>query len=96
MFRLSKQIELKIGRKKGEKWGPREIDLDLLYFNDEIYSDEKLTVPHKGILDRDFVLVPLSEIAPDFIHPELKEKNSDICKRNSKENIIRVINEKLL
>lgn len=67
-----------VGRKKTIKWGPREIDLDVLFYNDLIYSDDEITIPHKDLMNRDFVLVPLCEIAPDFIHPELNKKISEI------------------
>lgn len=73
-----KALEREIGRIEGPKWGPREIDIDLLFYNDSIYSDERLTVPHREILLRDFVLVPLKEIAPEFEHPVIKTKIRDI------------------
>lgn len=84
-----KSVEVETGRTKSVKWGPREIDIDLLYFNDLIYSDETTTIPHKGIPFRDFVAVPLDEIAPGFVHPALKKKNSDICKEVPESYIIR-------
>jgi len=72
LFRLL-AIEQKMGRKREEKWGARIIDLDLLYADDLILQTEKLTLPHPGIAQRKFVLVPIAEIAPDFIHPLLKK-----------------------
>ena len=93
-FHLLKNIENKIGRTKTERWGPREIDLDLLFFNNEIYSDDELKVPHEGIVYRDFVLVPLCEIAPNFIHPELNQKICDIC--NVEKNIIKKLKQKIV
>ncbi|MGE5409983.1 MAG: 2-amino-4-hydroxy-6-hydroxymethyldihydropteridine diphosphokinase [Clostridiales bacterium] len=83
-----KELEKEIGRKEGPKWGPREIDIDLLFYNDVVYSDQRLTVPHKEILLRDFVLVPLKEIAPDFLHPVLKRKIADIDVSNLEHLII--------
>ncbi|WP_371193644.1 2-amino-4-hydroxy-6-hydroxymethyldihydropteridine diphosphokinase [Glaciecola sp. SC05] len=60
--------ELKHGRERlGEKWGPRTLDLDLLMFNELRMQSERLTLPHYGIAQREFVLVPLFEIAPDLI-----------------------------
>ncbi|HEX2868448.1 MAG TPA: 2-amino-4-hydroxy-6-hydroxymethyldihydropteridine diphosphokinase [Ignavibacteriales bacterium] len=73
-----KSLEKEIGRKEGPKWGPREIDIDLLFYNDTVFSSQKLTVPHKEVLLRDFVLVPLEEIAPEFEHPVLRKKISEI------------------
>lgn len=88
-FKFLKKIEVKLGRNETIKWGPREIDLDILFFNDKIFKNDKLTIPHAGIQDRDFVLIPLREIAPNFIHPVLKEKISDICIEDISQNIIR-------
>ena len=57
-----KNTEKEIGRKKSERWGPREIDIDILLYGDTIEENELLTIPHKGIKGRDFVLVPLIEL----------------------------------
>ena len=81
-------IERKLGRVKTIKWGPRIIDLDILFYNDEIISEEEITIPHPGILERDFVLVPLKEIGPDFIHPALNKKIADICNAVLQKQII--------
>ena len=89
LLKLTKEIEQKIGRQKREKWGPREVDLDILFYNSMVYSDEKLTVPHKDILQRDFVLVPLCEIASEFIHPVVKKKICELSKADIDNNIIR-------
>jgi 2-amino-4-hydroxy-6-hydroxymethyldihydropteridine diphosphokinase len=58
-----------------EKWGPRIIDLDLLYYNEQLINLPDLIVPHPGIANRKFVLIPLTEIAPEFIHPVLKKNH---------------------
>ena len=68
-----KEIESRLGRVETIRWGPRTIDLDLLFFNDHQIQTDELTVPHPLIQDRQFVLVPLAEIAPNFIHPVLKK-----------------------
>lgn len=81
-------IEQKLGRIKTIKWGPRIIDLDILFYNDEIISEEEIKIPHPGIAERDFVLVPLKEIGPDFIHPALNEKIADICNAVLQKQII--------
>jgi 2-amino-4-hydroxy-6-hydroxymethyldihydropteridine diphosphokinase len=96
LFRFLKDIEKKLGRKETYKWGPREIDLDLLFYNDIVFSDENLTVPHPGIPQRDFVLIPLIEIEPALFHPVLKQKISDIYIPESKRNIIRVFNQEII
>lgn len=91
-----KSLEQEVGRMSTMRWGPREIDLDLLFFNDVVYEDEKLTVPHKEIIKRDFVLVPLCEIAPKFIHPAINKKICDICIDDPEKNVIRRIPEKII
>lgn len=64
-------IENKAGRvRKDNRWGPRILDLDILLFNNEIIENERLTVPHYGLKEREFVLTPLVEIAPDLILPD--------------------------
>ena len=91
LFIFTKEVEHKIGRVKREKWGPREIDLDILFYNDLVFSDEKLNIPHKDVLNRDFVLVPLCEIAPDFEYPG---GDKTICNFNQgvlEKNIVRKI-----
>lgn len=93
LFKFLKGIEKELGRSKTEKWGNREIDLDILFYNNIVYSDEIITVPHKGITNRDFVLVPLCEIDPDLIHPELKQKICDITVPDSEKCIIRKLPE---
>ena len=62
-------IELQLGRKRAEKNGPRIIDIDILLYGDQIISERDLIVPHPRMADRRFVLTPLNEIAPDFVHP---------------------------
>ena len=64
-------IENRAGRVRTEKWGPRLIDLDLLFYDDLIIEEEGLVVPHPYMPERRFVLAPLSEVAPDWVHPVL-------------------------
>ncbi len=71
-------LERGMGRMRIEKWGPRIIDLDILYFDDLVLNEEELKIPHPGISERDFVLVPLNEIAPDYIHPYLHKTNKQL------------------
>ena len=66
-----KEIESTLGRVKRERWGPREIDLDLILYEDLCCNDSFLTIPHIHLHERAFVLVPLNAIAPDWIHPVL-------------------------
>lgn len=64
-----REIECRMGRIRLEKWGPRIIDIDILFFNKEIIDTPALTIPHAGIPDRNFVLVPMVELDRNFIHP---------------------------
>ena len=68
-----KNIETAIGRQHRIRWGPREIDLDILIYGDRCLQTEKLVIPHPEMHLRRFVLAPLAEIAPDVVHPVLKE-----------------------
>src|SRR3569623_1943887 len=62
-------VEAMHGRVREERWGPRTLDLDLLLYGDQRYSSDRLTVPHPGLSERDFVLYPLHEIAPELNIP---------------------------
>ena len=64
-------IEQQLGRRRGQKKGPRIIDLDILLFGNSIVDDPGLTIPHPAMHERRFVLEPLAEIAPDAFHPVL-------------------------
>ncbi len=72
LLRLTKEIEKKLGRKKTFQNGPRIIDIDILLYNDEIIKTKNLVIPHLAMHRRWFVLKPLTEIAPEVIHPQLK------------------------
>ena len=67
------QIEASMGRTRTEKWAARNIDIDLIFYANQKIQTEELTVPHPHLQDRNFVLIPLLEIAPEFMHPELGE-----------------------
>ena len=80
LLRSLKAIETKMGRKRvrGKRWGSRIIDLDILLFDKEIIAKRNLKVPHPEIPNRRFVLAPLSELAPQFIHPTLNMTVSEL------------------
>ncbi|MBF0407889.1 MAG: 2-amino-4-hydroxy-6-hydroxymethyldihydropteridine diphosphokinase [Candidatus Riflebacteria bacterium] len=65
-------IEKELGRIRTLRWGPRTLDIDILFYGDKIISSPNLEVPHPHIAERLFVLVPLAEIASDFVHPVSK------------------------
>jgi 2-amino-4-hydroxy-6-hydroxymethyldihydropteridine diphosphokinase len=82
-----KDVEKKVGRVKRFHWGPREIDIDILFYEDLILETENLKIPHPLLHERDFVLKPLSDLQPDFIHPVLKKSVKEILK-NLKEHYV--------
>jgi 2-amino-4-hydroxy-6-hydroxymethyldihydropteridine diphosphokinase len=71
-------IEEKMGRRRLEKYGSRIIDIDILFFNNSIIRDERLTIPHPEIQYRRFALAPLEEIAPFYTHPVLNRTVRDL------------------
>ncbi|GAB4405766.1 MAG: 2-amino-4-hydroxy-6-hydroxymethyldihydropteridine diphosphokinase [Thermodesulfovibrionales bacterium] len=73
LLQMLKEVERDIGRVDTYRWGPRVIDLDILLYNDLVMDTPHLKIPHPLIHERDFVLRPLSEIAPDKTHPVLKK-----------------------
>lgn len=74
-------VERDMGRIREKKWGPRLIDIDILYFNQEICESQTLTLPHPEITRRRFTLVPMVDLAPDFIHPVLKESQEILLEK---------------
>ncbi|UTA68544.1 2-amino-4-hydroxy-6-hydroxymethyldihydropteridine diphosphokinase [Emticicia sp. 21SJ11W-3] len=71
-------VELAMGRKRDLKWGARLIDIDVLYYNNEIIQLPELVVPHPFIQERRFVLAPLTEIAGALLHPQLQLSNAQL------------------
>lgn len=96
LFYLLKKTELKVGRQIRERWGPREIDLDILFYDDLILSDDILTLPHKGIHLRDFVLLPLIELDKNLVHPLLRTSLTELLNRVKDRTIISKLDETLL
>ena len=73
-------IELNMGRIRDIPMGPRTIDLDVMYFNEEVIISDLITVPHPKLAARKFVLMPLAEIAPLYLHPILNKTNDTLLK----------------
>ncbi len=65
-----KQVEATLGRQQAIRWGPRLIDLDILFYDDLVLNTDRLTIPHPRLTDRAFVLAPLADIAPTLTHPQ--------------------------
>jgi 2-amino-4-hydroxy-6-hydroxymethyldihydropteridine diphosphokinase len=78
LLRQMLEIEDTFGRISTLKWGPRSIDLDLLFFDDQIINTPELSVPHPLLHERRFVLEPLNEVAPNFRHPSLGKSVADL------------------
>jgi 2-amino-4-hydroxy-6-hydroxymethyldihydropteridine diphosphokinase len=73
-------IEQSMGRVRKEKWEPRVIDIDILYYNNELIELPELTIPHPHMANRRFTLIPLAEIAPNLIHPKLGLNSVELLK----------------
>ena len=78
MMQIILSIENKMGRIRTQKNASRIIDIDILFFNDEIINKQNLTIPHSEIQNRKFALIPLHEIAADLVHPVLKQSIKDL------------------
>lgn len=72
-------IEKRLGRQRLEKWGSRTIDIDLLFYGDQIIQEENLVVPHPFLHQRRFTLMPLVELNPGLIHPVLNLTVEQLC-----------------
>jgi 2-amino-4-hydroxy-6-hydroxymethyldihydropteridine diphosphokinase len=87
LLRRLKQIEQDMGRQATFQYGPRLIDLDLLYYGETILHTNELDLPHPRLHERAFVLVPLAEIAPNWVHPILKRPTRDLLTMVSSEGV---------
>ncbi len=74
-------IEKRMGRVRSQRWGPRPIDLDLLFYDDETWDEPDLKIPHPEAHQRAFVLLPLMELDPDFVHPTTGETIRKMIKK---------------
>lgn len=92
LLKVCQKLEDEAGRVREEHWGPRTLDLDILIYDDLIMETEELVIPHPDMMNRDFVLKPMTEIASNFVHPvtgktmgrmmvELHEKEDKVPKR---------------
>jgi 2-amino-4-hydroxy-6-hydroxymethyldihydropteridine diphosphokinase len=83
-----KELEQQLGRRETFKYGPRMIDLDIIFFDDEVVDSPPLIIPHPRMAERGFVLMPLADIAPHFKHPILGDSVSDLLSKVDQEGIV--------
>lgn len=79
LLRLLLEVEKEMGRVRLRHWGERNIDLDLLFYEDVRMDTEELRLPHPDMANRDFVMLPLAEIAPELVHPILGRNMSELA-----------------
>lgn len=78
-------------RKKTVHWGPRTMDLDILFYGDLVYTDADLTIPHPHLAERRFVLQPLADIAPNLVHPSLGKSIAELLAAlTTTEKVVRI------
>lgn len=73
-----KELEARLGRLESFRYGPRSIDLDILFYDELVLKEPGLVIPHARLHQRGFVLMPLQELAPDLVHPVLKKSISEM------------------
>ena len=83
-------MEQDLGRQRRKRWGPREIDLDILLWDGEVVAEPNLQVPHLELHKRRFALEPLCELAPDLRHPVTGEPMKDLLARLAPQDVIRM------
>ncbi len=96
IFREIKAIETQVGRKPGQKWHAREIDIDIVFYGDQVVKENDLEIPHPKMSERLFVLKPLDDIIPNFNHPVLHKKVHELLLECSDTLEINLWNEKLM
>jgi 2-amino-4-hydroxy-6-hydroxymethyldihydropteridine diphosphokinase len=73
LLQFTKTVQQEVGRVERFRNGPREIDIDILFYDNVVYKDKELEIPHPRLQERDFVLQPFADISPYFSHPVLKK-----------------------
>lgn len=88
MLEKISRIEREMGRERKEKWGPRIIDIDILFYGKRVVRDKGLEIPHPELHNRGFVLVPMMEIAPEFEHPLLQKPIDELYMECKDESVV--------
>ena len=79
LLKKCQQIEINLGRIRRERWGSREIDIDILSYGSRIIDNDDLVIPHPEIENRSFVLTPMLELSPEWLHPETGITIKELC-----------------
>ena len=90
LLRHLKRIEHMIGRRSGERWAPRPIDLDIVLYDGRVLDGEELVVPHARLTDRAFVLRPLLDLDPELTHPATGERLAEVLTRVGSDGLVEV------
>lgn len=86
-----KRLEVALGRKASFQNGPRLIDIDILFFDDLVFESPALVIPHPRVHERGFVLLPMMDIAPDFVHPVKQKSVRDLLAGCDLRGIVQVV-----
>ncbi len=84
-------IENQLGRERKEVWGARLIDIDILYYDNSVVETDNLAIPHPQLHNRRFTLMPLTEIAPEYVHPKLKKTNQELLENCEDDGLVFVL-----
>ena len=82
------ELEAKANRVREQHWGPRTLDLDIIFYDDLVLDEKELQIPHRDMVNRDFVLIPLAQLAGFKRHPVLKKTVEELAKELSKRYIL--------
>tara|TARA_B100000886_G_scaffold257771_1_gene182820 strand:+ start:24 stop:542 length:519 start_codon:yes stop_codon:yes gene_type:complete len=88
LLKACKKIERNMGRVNNKKWGERNIDIDILYYNNDSINKKNLQIPHKHLHERKFILKPLNDINPNYINPKLLKTTSKLLNECTDKSIV--------
>lgn len=91
LFEAMQIIEKEMGREKEVRWGPRLIDLDIIFYNDLVLHEKNLTIPHADMQNRKFVLQPMCDLNPKFLHPVFEKRMEELLENCNDEGVIEKI-----